>query len=467
MRQSRDLSALHMSPSLAATSLTVRPRAKTDSLNETLLLLLSLALCMIYLLIPSIPVAVAVLAIGIVLVLVRPELAIIFLAFGWVAQRQLATYWSGIPLLLLGLLGGMLRLPLGFRNLRGDKPFLFFLAVSAFYVGVSLIARPAWQPETINRIIYMAAGLATYALCAQDRGRRYAEVALICCGVAVAVNAIMRAEGLGRTTLYSTDILDLRLLDSNYTSIAVVFGAALIFAQLGRRRTSRKTLPLLIILLGTMIWGLLVLASRGAQLAFLIVFGLWLMQLISSRRESGKIVRLFLALATVMLVFVAVRAVINDQVILANRVRWEDALPSGGSNRLYIYQQALQLIATRPWVLLGGGIGYNIDLLLGVNAHNQILDSLFDYGIAGAIALLWLWSRFLTNGVGRGNAQDVPTDRTLLPAVSLGVVSLTLSPIWFPIFWVGVAYLAACCIARTPPDGKSDRTHAQANVSRY
>ena len=97
MRQSRDLSAVPVPARLAPPSTMVRPRTKTSDTNETLLLLISLAMCLAYLLIPSIPLAVAIFLVGAILVLIRPELAIIFLAFGWVAQRQMATYWSGFP----------------------------------------------------------------------------------------------------------------------------------------------------------------------------------------------------------------------------------------------------------------------------------------------------------------------------------------------------------------------------------
>ena len=290
---------------------------------------------------------------------------------------------------------------------------------------------------------------------------------MICCGLAIALNAIVRVRELGTTTLYSGDVFDLRLNDSNYASIPIVFGAALVLEQLSRGRILRKCLPIAIVCLGIMAWGLLTLASRSGQLGFLVVCGIWLVRLIISRREGGKLVRLSLALITVILVFMAGRAVINDDLLISNRLRWEDALPSGGSDRLYIYQNALHIIASRPLVVLGGGIGYNMDLLKGINAHNQILDSLFDYGILGAIALLWLWARFLTDGAGLGGRRNVATDRTLLPAAGLGVVSLTLSPIWFAFFWIEVAYLAACCVARTQTSGDGDLTHAQSDVSRH
>ena|GEM_PF-2289130 len=456
MRQSRDLSALPSAPGLAHRSAIVRPRAELGSSNETLWVALSLAMCLAYLLRPSLPIVGAVFSIGVIVVLVRPELAVIFLGFGWIAQRQMPTYWSGIPLLLLGLLGGAIRLPLGLRNLRRDKRFLFFFAVSAFFSGVSLIVRPAWQGETINRIIYMAAGFTTYVLCTRDQGRRYAEVAAICCGVAVAVNAIVRAQALGMTTMYSGDVIALRLNDSNYASIPVVFGAALVLERLSGGRILRKSLPLFVASLGIMAWGLMMLASRGGQLAFLVVCGLWLLRLIFSRLKSGKMARLSLALVTVILVIVAGKAVISDELLLANRLRWEDALPSGGSNRMTIYQDALQILTSQPSVVFGGGIGYNFDLLSGVSAHNQILDSLFDYGIVGVIGLLWLWAGFLMDGVGRRSEKDVMTHSILLPAAGLGVTMLTLSPIWFSFFWVEVAYLAACCVARTQSSEESD-----------
>ncbi len=443
-------SAVMHEPARLTSRTQTTPRAKRiGAPNDVVLLTICLVLCSAYLLLPSLPVAAGVCAIGGLLILLRPELAILFLAFGWIAQRQLATYWTGVPLLLLGFLGAALWAPLGLRSLSRDKPFLIFLAISALVSFLSLLARPAWQAESANRLIYMAAGLATYLLCKQERGRRYAEVAAVACGVAISLNAIARAQDLGLLTLRSGDVSYLKLNDSNYASIPIVFGTALVLEWLSRGQLTLRKLPVAVASLGIMVWGLLMLASRGGQLAFLAVIGVWMFRLIFSRRGSGKFARLVLALLTVGVIFVLGRAVISDELLLTNRLRWEDAVQSRADDRAYILKDSFDIILSRPWVVLGGGIGRNIDLLMGINTHNQPLDTLFDYGLIGIASLIWLWSSFLRSDSARTDRKVALQESTLLAATGLGAASMALSPIWFPFFWVQIGYLAACTFART------------------
>lgn len=406
---------------------------------------LAFALSFFYIINPSVLSGSALVFIGLILVALRPDVAVIFLGFGWIGQRQVMTYSSGIPLLLVAFAGGLMILGAGIRNVRVNRPFFGLAILSVFFSLFTILVSPMWREAALTRLLSVAVAVVVYLLCSSIDARELFRIASICCGVIIAINAVIASRVYGQTLVHWGDINEFRLSDANYGSLPIVFGMAIGLQYLFRADLRRWKKILLLLSLAVMFWGILVLASRGAQLSVALMIILWLVTVfLAPRSQIGTATRM----TATILVAVSIGGFIISQesaVLTDNRGRWKDALPSGGSYRSEIYLAAIDALRDRPLdAVIGGGIGHNLDVLGGRNAHNQILDTLFDNGIFGVLVLIWLWGIFLfgrTSGV-RGSIRE--TDSTTIAAVGLGVSGLLISPLWFTFFWIEIGYLAAC-----------------------
>jgi O-antigen ligase len=281
------------------------------------------------------------------------------------------------------------------------------------------------------------------------------RVASIACGVAVALNAVVASRLYGEVMLHTGDAANLRLDDANYGSIPIIFGFALALGELSRGRLLRWATAALAVVLGVMTYGLLVLGSRGAEVALVAVIGLWGLRLLFARRpDLGLASRIGATLVIVGLGWIV--AVGAGRGLLSTALgRWQDAAGAEARfERIDIFRDAVTAVASQPLsTMLGGGVGRNLDVLGGRSAHNQALDTLFDYGVLGLFAIGWLWLRFLGMRPFSARKERVEADSTVLPAVGLGICALWLSPIWFTFAWIEIAYLSACVASRVPCAG--------------
>jgi len=392
------------------------------------------------------------------MVLIRPDTSVIYLGFGWISQQQVMTYSSGIPLFIIGLLGGVLSIRKGLRTLLSDRSFLCFVVVSAFFSFLTIIMNPIWRNAAFTRLLSITAAIAVYSTCSRLEAREFFRIASISCGVIIAANAIIAAHIYGQTIVHIGNLNEFQLSDSNYASLPIIFGISLALQYLGRGRLWRWDKVACSLSVVIMSWGILLSASRGAQLSTAVILVLWLTGfLFAPRTHFGT----FKRMGVIAVVSISVFFMIGDiksGIFKSNLSRWEEAIPSGGSNRVEIYTAALNEIKSKPLnVVIGGGIGHNLEVLGGRNAHNQILDSLFDYGILGVICLIWFWIRLVSLRPLGIRGLNYHRESTTIAAVGLGVAALLLSPIWYTLFWIEIAYLAAC----TAPEVNNHKREAK------
>ena len=412
-----------------------------------LLMVSSYALCLWYILSPSIFSGGILLVFGMIFVLLRPEVGTIFMGFGWIGQRQVMTYSTGIPLFIVGFISGLLSLRGGLRRLRHDGSFMLLLSITILFSLITLFISPLWRNAAFNRLLSVTAAIMVYSLCSRPSARQLFRIASICCGVIIAGNAIIAARIYGKAIVHLGDMNEFQLSDANYASIPLIFGVAIALQYLRKRRFVIWEKMAFSFALVIMVWGILLLASRGAQLAVGLLAVIWIMRLIiAPLSQIGSVARIgtvFLIAGSIFLLIINM----GSNIIEGNRSRWDDAFTYGGSLRTDIYNSAFDAIKAKPLnIIIGGGVGHNLELLGGRNAHNQILDTLFDYGILGVFSLVWFWIRLIIGPSAGWNKLSSEMDSTTLAALGLGFAAMLLSPIWFTFFWIEIAYLAACTV---------------------
>lgn len=128
--------------------------------------------------------------------------------------------------------------------------------------------------------------------------------------------------------------------------------------------------------------------KRGAIIAFPVMMASFMLTDAIIRKR--KIVSILKLIFTVVLFFV-VLMFLDQQVggILSDRFSTESL--QSGSGRAEIYAITWDMISQRdPWYLLVGEGSGAIEAILGMGAHNEWLQFLYNYGVVGALFYGWL-----------------------------------------------------------------------------
>ena len=131
--------------------------------------------------------------------------------------------------------------------------------------------------------------------------------------------------------------------------------------------------------------------KRSSLLVMLLYWAVYGMTLLKSSRN-----RIWAVVVIVVMVGVGMYAyTIADEALggaLNERVNREET--DEGRNRLGIYKLTLNMITSSPphKILIGHGhFGVRLDSPLGISAHNDFLEVIYDYGLFAFVLYLCLW----------------------------------------------------------------------------
>ena len=123
----------------------------------------------------------------------------------------------------------------------------------------------------------------------------------------------------------------------------------------------------------------------------------------------------------------------------------------GGSGRDVIYAHVLEMISSSSWYELLVGHGWNTvsrDSYLGLSAHNDFLECIYDYGVITFIAYLALYInliRLMLDMLKRNSIYAAPLAASIVMFLTNSLVSHILLYDWhfitFAMFW---GYIIAC-----------------------
>ncbi len=295
--------------------------------------------------------------------------------------------------------------------------FWFFYSV---IVGFVFIENPMQLIYFNQNYLAILCSILIILLIDREKAKYFLENSLMAaCAIGAMWYLGLFLMGWDVTERYNNPIL---LPDRNYASLFFSFGVAVAVTRLQTSKSTQKRIFALV--LGAIILGQLLLASRGGILTSCAIF---LYTVFRSEDVKSKASLVFIIALIGFFVYTY-----GSSLVIFERFS-EDNIETGGG-RTSIWENTLDeyLKQDLSRIVWGGGYSHTvINLSDGQSTHNNYLEEMFDYGIVGLLIMLVLIiSAFI--------AGDT-VQRLILLCFIIGFFSLV--PLMYLEFWVVLSYL--------------------------
>lgn len=234
---------------------------------------------------------------------------------------------------------------------------------------------------------------------------------------------------------FDPNLLAAILIISIYVSLSVLYGIKLFSQRI-----------LIFIVVGIIATGLLLTGSRGALIAFVVSFIMYLFFKTKDRNQRRKSILIFIASIGVLFILLSVlpENLISSRYSI-NNILGLNEYTAGAHNRYTIWQHSLELFISKP--ILGYGCG-NFFPALGTvyreaASHNMYILLLVEGGLVGFLLFFSFMFRIFKELMIEKNIDHIIILIAML-ILALSLDSITYKYFWFVLIYFQIDYDEKC-----------------------